>query len=46
VGRACSTLGREERLAYRILIGEPEGRRPLRRPDIEGRIIFKWILKK
>jgi hypothetical protein len=30
MGRACSTNG-EERNAYRILVGEPEGNRPLRR---------------
>jgi hypothetical protein len=31
VGRACSTHG-EKRNAYRILVGKPEGRRPLGRP--------------
>jgi hypothetical protein len=30
VGRACSTNG-EKRNAYRILVGTPEGKRPLRR---------------
>jgi hypothetical protein len=29
--RACSTHG-EKRNAYRILVGKPEGRRPLGRP--------------
>jgi hypothetical protein len=37
--RACSTLGRDERLAYRILVGEPE-RRALIKLEIEGRIIL------
>jgi hypothetical protein len=32
----------EWRGAYRILVGRPEGRRPLGRP----RIILKWIFKK
>jgi hypothetical protein len=31
MGRACSTNG-ETRDAYRILMGEPEGKRPLGRP--------------
>jgi hypothetical protein len=31
MGRACSTNG-EKRNAYRILVGEPEGKRPLGRP--------------
>jgi hypothetical protein len=31
VGKACSTNG-EKRNAYRILVGKPEGERPLGRP--------------
>jgi hypothetical protein len=31
MGGACSTYG-EERIVYRILVGKPEGKRPLRRP--------------
>jgi hypothetical protein len=31
MGRACSTNG-DKRNAYRILVGKPEGRRPLGRP--------------
>jgi hypothetical protein len=30
MGRACSTNG--EKNAYRILVGKPEGKRPLERP--------------
>jgi hypothetical protein len=35
----------ETRGAYWILVGRPEGRRPLERPGIDGRIIIKWIFK-
>jgi hypothetical protein len=35
----------EKRGAYRILVGRPEGRRPLGRPRRRW-IILKWILKK
>jgi hypothetical protein len=31
MGRACSTNG-EERNTYRILVGKPDGKRPLGRP--------------
>jgi hypothetical protein len=33
--RACSAHG-ERRIAYSILVGKPEGRRPLRRPRRRG----------
>jgi hypothetical protein len=39
----------EKRNAYRILVGKPEGKRPLRRPedlDVGGRIILEWILER
>jgi hypothetical protein len=36
----------ERRGAYRILVGRPEGRKPLGRPGIDGRIILKRISKK
>jgi hypothetical protein len=35
MGRACSTNG-EKKNAYRILIGKPEGKRPL------GRLRRRW----
>jgi hypothetical protein len=36
MGRTCSTYGGEEE-AYRILIGKPEGKRPL------GRCRRRWV---
>jgi hypothetical protein len=38
--RACST-NREKRNTYRILMGKPEGKRPLGRPNVGGWIIMK-----
>jgi hypothetical protein len=37
---------REKRNAYRILVGKPEGKRPLGRLDVGGRIILEWILER
>jgi hypothetical protein len=34
---------REKRNAYRLLVGKPEGKRPLGRPRREW-IILRWIL--
>jgi hypothetical protein len=46
MGGSCSTYG-EKRGAYRILVGRPEGRRPLGRPRRRWeRIILKCIFKK
>jgi hypothetical protein len=36
----------EKRNAYRILVGKPEGKRPLGRPRRSGRIIIRWILER
>jgi hypothetical protein len=36
----------EKRGAYRILVGRPEGRRPLGRPRCRWGIILKWTFKK
>ncbi|KAJ4435502.1 hypothetical protein ANN_18118 [Periplaneta americana] len=33
----------EFRNAYRVLVGSPEGKRSLGRPDVDGKIILKWI---
>jgi len=32
---------RDRRDAYRILVGKPERKSPLGRPDVNGRIILK-----
>jgi hypothetical protein len=36
----------EKRNAYRIFVEKPEGKRPLGRLDVGGRIILKWIVEK
>jgi hypothetical protein len=36
----------EGRGLYRVLVGKSEGKRPLGRPGVDGRIILGWILKK
>jgi hypothetical protein len=36
----------EKRNAYRVLVGKPEGKRPLGRLDVGGRIILRWILER
>jgi hypothetical protein len=43
--RTCSTYGDRKR-AYRVLVGKPEGRRPLGRPRRNGRIILKWVFER
>jgi len=36
----------EGRGVHRVLVGKPEGKRPLGDPDLDGRIILSWILGK
>ena len=36
----------ENRGVHRVLRGEPEGKRPLGRQDVDGRIILRWIFRK
>jgi hypothetical protein len=45
MGGPCSTKG-EKRNAYRLLVGKPEGKRPLGRPRRGGWIILGWILER
>ena len=35
----------ERRGLYRILMGNPERKKPLEDPGVDGRIILKWIIK-
>ena len=36
----------EERGVYRVLVGKPEGKRPLRRLGVDGWIILGWISRR
>jgi hypothetical protein len=36
----------EGRGVYRVLVGKPEGKRPLGRPRCRWRIILRWIVRK
>jgi hypothetical protein len=36
----------ESKGVYRILVRKSEGKRPLGRPRIDGRIILRWIVTK
>ena len=41
---ACNMYG-ERRRVYGVLLGRREGKRPLGRPKVDGRILLKWIFK-
>jgi hypothetical protein len=45
MGRACSTTGKK-RNAYRKMLGNPEGKRPLEDQDVGGWTILKLILER
>jgi hypothetical protein len=36
----------EGRGVHRVLVGKPEGKRPLGDPAVDGRIILRWIFRK
>jgi hypothetical protein len=36
----------EERGVHRVLVGKPEGKRPLEDPDVDGSIILRLIIRK
>jgi hypothetical protein len=36
----------EMRGVYTVLVGKPEGKRPLEDPGVDGRIILRWIFRK
>jgi hypothetical protein len=44
MGGACSSDG-EGRCVYRVLVGKPEGKRPLGRPGVDGRDNIKMDLQ-
>jgi hypothetical protein len=35
----------ERRGVYRVLVGKPDGKRPLGSPGVDGRIIVRWIFR-
>jgi hypothetical protein len=45
MGRACIVTG-EKRNTYRILVGKPEGKRPLGRLRCMWGTTLKWILER
>jgi hypothetical protein len=45
MGMACRAYG-EWRGVYRVLVGKPEGKRPLGIHRLDGRIILRWIFLK
>ena len=36
----------EGRVMYRVLVGKPEGKNDWGDPDVDGRIILRWIFRK
>jgi hypothetical protein len=45
MGGPCSTDG-EKRNAYRLLVGKPEGKRPLEDQEVGWWIMLGWILER
>jgi hypothetical protein len=45
MGGACSAYV-EKRSKYRVLLRKPKGKNHLGDPDVDGRIILKWIFRK
>jgi hypothetical protein len=41
----CGTYG-EERRVNRLLVGQPEGKSHWGDPDVDGRIILRWMFRK
>jgi hypothetical protein len=44
MGGACRARG-AMRNAYKFFVRKPEGKRPLSKPERDGRIILKWVLR-
>jgi hypothetical protein len=36
----------EGRVVHKFLVGKPEGKRRMGKPDVDGRIILRWIFRK
>ena len=36
----------EGRGVHKVLVGKPEGNRPMEDPGVDGRIILRWIFRK
>jgi hypothetical protein len=45
MGGSCGSYG-DRRVASRVLVGRPDGKKPLGRLRFNGSIILKWIFKK
>jgi hypothetical protein len=45
MGRTCGAYGGGKRV-HRVLVGKPEGKRPLGYADVDGRIILRWMFRK
>jgi hypothetical protein len=43
MGGALARMG-EMRRGYSILYGKSEGKRPLGRPSVDGKIVLQWII--
>ena len=43
MGGACGAYGRG---VHRVLVGKPEGKRPLGRPRRRWEIILRWLFRK
>jgi len=41
-----TTQGERRKMQNSILVGKSEGKRPQKKLDVEGKIIFEWILRK
>jgi len=36
----------EDKVVHRVLVGKPEGKKPLGGQDVDGMIILRWIFRK
>jgi len=46
IGGACGTFGRDRGCAFGVLVGRPEGKRPLVRPRNKWKDSIKMAVKK